>query len=462
VDELTARTVAVSWRKAGRRLGLSGPGLFKGLQLDGFIGCFGVRVEQRDDRTRILVRDERPAALSGLRWRAGGGRGGSVATGDDAFDDRVSAWGDPLLVAAFFGASRRRLILRASSGGGGFEEGALTLDRPGLADSAAALVSDVRRALALARRMTTPRDVAACLAANAVRDPVPAVRISCLERLHESYPGRGPRVLGVARGDRDPRVRLRAATLSPEDGRPTLLALARDFRLDEGVQAEAVAALVRPSARGMSGIFRAAIRRRRAQVALEAVSALGRSRSRTALVPLVPLTRAANGFIRLAAIRALAASGQPGAQAALVGVLGSEPGEAREAAAEGLGILGTVTAVAPLRAAVAAHPLDRRLRRAAARAIAAIQARASGAEAGQLSIANESVAGALSLASGETGQLSLAPEGTSPASRGRGSRKRPERGRLRARESRVGFTGAAGGRAGSPPPRGGAPSARRR
>ena len=157
MDKLAARSVAVAWRKAGRRLGLSGPGLLAGLQLDGCIGSFVVRVEQPEDRTRIVVRDERPSALSSLRWRAGaaGTTTDAVTTGDAPFDDRVVASGDPVVVAAFFDASMRRGILRATTGGGRFEDGILTLDLPSPPRSATDLVSAVRRAIGFARRMST-------------------------------------------------------------------------------------------------------------------------------------------------------------------------------------------------------------------------------------------------------------------------------------------------------------------
>jgi HEAT repeat protein len=419
MDELTARTVAVAWRRAGKKLGLSGPGLFVGLRLDGFVGPFGVRVEQQGDRTRIVVHDERPSALSGLHWRAAPGQIAAdpvVATGDVSFDDRVVAHGDPILAAAFFSAPMRRLILGAMAGGGRFEEGVLSLDVPRPPGSTTALVSAIRAAVALARRMTRPRDRAACLTSNALRDPVPAVRLNCLERLCESFPKRAARVLRVALRDPDPAVRLRAATALPKEGRRALLSLATSLRLDENVQAQAIAALVRPPAREMSHVLVAAIKRGRRRVALEAIAALGFTGSRSALARLAPLTGSGDAGIRTAAIRALGATRQPGAQASLVRALTFESSEDREAAAEALGALGTVTAVAPLRAAVEAHPLDLGLRRIAGLAIESIQARASGAERGQLSIADQPGVGGLSLAASEAGQLSLSPA-SAPAER---------------------------------------------
>ncbi len=410
MDEATARTVAVAWREAGEKLGLTGPGLLAGLRLDGCIGPFGVCIEECDGRTRIVVRDERPSALSTLSWHAPPRpvTDSAVPTGDPFFDEQVMATGDPVLVAALFDASLRRRVLAAAGGGGGFEGGVLRLDLMGTLKSASALVSRTRAAVGLARRFCTPRDVAARLASNARRDPVAAVRLSCLERLCESFPKRAPHVLRAALSDPDPAVRLKAATTLPGKDQEALLAMARSFELDEVLQARAIAGLAHPPPRVMGRVLRAALEAGRRAAGLEAIRALGLSRSRAALGALVPLGDSEDAEIRLGAIRALGATGQPGAQDALVRALGSQAGEDREAAADALGALGTVAAVGPLRAAVKAHPQDRGLRSAATRAIGAIQARA-GAAPGRLSMAEQPDAGALSLADSESGRLSLTP-----------------------------------------------------
>lgn len=85
----------------------------------------------------------------------------------------------------------------------------------------------------------------------------------------------------------------------------------------------------------------------------------------------------------------------------------------RVAAAEALAGVGTVDAVVPLRQAVGDHPLDLGLRRAALGAIAAIQARLSGAAPGQLGLA-DGEAGTLSLAGSQAGDVALVPGGETP------------------------------------------------
>ena len=120
-------------------------------------------------------------------------------------------------------------------------------------------------------------------------------------------------------------------------------------------------------------------------------------------------TAVALGAHLTAALVALAAIPDPLAEPTLTTVLASEDADLRVLAVEALGQVGTIVSVAALRAAVEAHG---DLKRAARQAIAAIQARLPGASPGQVSLA-EGESGQVSLASGaEAGQVSLAPEGS--------------------------------------------------
>jgi HEAT repeat protein len=424
------RGMGKAWHRAGKKLGLSGPGVLFALQLEGAIGPFSVRVTAEGEKTRIVIHDERPAALSGLHWRTNGYQVAPdrVATGDRLFDDQVAVHGDRVVVTAFCSASRRRSILRATTGEGSFENGVLVLDLPTRFVTTPALVSAVRAAVALAYRMAAPRSLAASLATSARRDLVPAVRLNCLERLCESFPQAAHPVLRAAMRDPDGAVRLQAAIALGAEGRTALLGLAKDTRLDETIQARAVATLDRVPVQELSRILARAMSRSRRAVALAVVTALGDSGTGSAVASLAPLVAAADPKIRLSAIRALGATDEPAAQDALIKALDSDASGAREAAAQALGALGGVTAVAPLRAAVDAHPLDLGLRRIARRAIEAIQTRAAGAAPGQLSVMDDAGAGGLSLVASDAGQLTLegagAPDESSsrPAPRARRSR----------------------------------------
>jgi HEAT repeat protein len=429
VDSLD-HSVGRAWHRAGKTLGLSGPGVLLGLQLEGAIGPFSVRVTVEGDKTKIVTRDERPSALADVAWQTAfyPGVGASLTTGDPHFDALVEVRGDPVVAAAFLGASMRRFILRAAAYPARFDHGVLDLQLPEVPQRTTSLVSAVRATVALARRMTAPRNLAARLTSNALRDPVPAVRLNCLERLRESFPGGARPVLRAAMRDPDGAVRLQAAIALGAEGRTALLGLAKDARLDEAIQARAIATLDRVPVQELSRILATAMKRSRRAVALAVVTALGDSGTGSAVASLAPLVGAADPEIRLSAIRALGATDQPAAQGALIEALDSDASGAREAAARALGELGTVTSVAPLRAAVDAHPLDLGLRRIARRAIEAIQARAAGAAPGQLSVTDDAGAGGLSLVASAAGQLTLEGAGapdeptTRPAPRARRSR----------------------------------------
>jgi HEAT repeat protein len=410
--EPTLENAGVIWRRAGKRLGLCGPGLLTGLQLDGGIGRHSVRVGAWDGELRIVTRDDRPSALSQLAWRTGAypGLAPTVAIGDAEFDERVAVLGNPVTAAALFDAPLRVAILRiATTGAARFEHGILNARLFEVPQTVRGLVSAVRTIVALARRLVAPSDLATSLASNARQDPVAGVRLRCLDRLCEAFPKSATRALRAALRDPDPSLRLRAASALPRQGRSVLLALARASGLDEAAQARAIAAIDHPPPRELIRILSSALGHRSRRVVLAAVAALGASGSRSAVAPLARLAGSVDAEIRLAAIRALGATRQPAAQGALLKALGSQSSEARDAAAEGLGALGSVAAVAALHAAVDVHPLDVGFRRLARRATEAIQARAAGAAAGQLSVAEDALAGGLSLASADAGRLTLDP-----------------------------------------------------
>jgi hypothetical protein len=104
---------------------------------------------------------------------------------------------------------------------------------------------------------------------------------------------------------------------------------------------------------------------------------------------------AADQELALAATRALATVSGEAAEAALIRALSRSELDVRVAAAEALGAVGTIAAVAPLRRTLASPVTGRGLGRTVRRAIATIQARVPGAAPGNVS-----------LAEGETGQLS--------------------------------------------------------
>jgi HEAT repeat protein len=162
-----------------------------------------------------------------------------------------------------------------------------------------------------------------------------------------------------------------------DEGRDTLVALASEEGVGDGVAARAVSAL---GARIPVDVGVAVLRR--------ALPDDGR-----------PDTA-------VACLDTLGTAGRAEAESLAIEALRSDAPPVRAAAARALGRVGTVGAVAALREAIDRGELSRGAGR---QAIAEIQARLAGAAPGQLSLAGAE-AGALSLADGEPGRLSLAED----------------------------------------------------
>ena len=169
-------------------------------------------------------------------------------------------------------------------------------------------------------------------------------------------------------------VRLEAARLLGDDGRPMLEELAADGSIDDAVSARAIEHLaphVRPEL---------------ARRVLEEARDTRRQ------------------FTAVAAARALAAAGSSADVAALLAALQDEDHALRTAAAEALGAVGTTDAVLALKA-VEVWSSDR-LQKAAREAIARIQERQVGARPGQLALAT-GPEGQVALTEDERGRVAL-------------------------------------------------------
>lgn len=262
-----------------------------------------------------------------------------AATGDDDFDAAVFLRGDAEAIAAIFTAAARVEARRLVGAGGRVHSGRVEREEPGRAAPFLRLLAATQEVLTLAGLVVAPSNPVGRLLANARKDPLPAVRRRNLELLVERHGGSHETDTALRRAlhDFDPGLSLWAALRLGEDGRATLRELVADSRTP--------------------------------------------------------------GAVAVGAAAALARVGDDVARDRLVAALADGDGDVRLAAADALGEVGTTAAVTPLRAAIAGHPLDLALRRAAATAIDAIQARATGAAPGQLS-----------LAGGEAGALSLADE----------------------------------------------------
>jgi hypothetical protein len=258
-------------------------------------------------------------------------------------------------------------------------EGVFSPGRERIPDVLAAL-------LEVAPRLVAPPDVAARIAANLRDEPEPGARLQSLLLLAREFPTHPATraALLAGRSDASPEVRLRAAVALGDEGRDTLVALASEEGVGDGVAARAVSAL---GARIPLDVGVAVLRR--------ALSGDGR-----------PDTA-------VACLDTLGTAGRAEAESLAIEALRSDAPPVRTAGARALGRLGTVGAVAALHEAMNRGELPRGAGR---QAIAGIQSRLAGAAPGQLSLAGGE-AGALSLADGEPGRLSLAddePEASQP------------------------------------------------
>jgi HEAT repeat protein len=332
-----------------------------------------------------------------------------IEIGDPSFDEDFFISGAPALVHAFLDTDTRARIFRLNHEGRFEITGpVLRLDIPE-SDEGRLLANAVELSVGLARRLANRADTAERLASNARNDLWPAVRLRNLLCLIRRF-GEDPRVgetLRAACADRDPEVRLRAATALGPEGVPTLVGMTEDVGLADVWQAAAVAALGRNlTLERAKATLEFALRGKRLETARACAEALG-SCGPGAVEPLVEALAVHVGLVAAAAARSLGALGAPAAEAPLIRALhGVAPG-LLVAAAEALGRTGTVAAVLPLKSA-AERSRDPHLRRAARQAVAEIQARLPGASPGQLSL-SATEAGQLSLADAEAGDLSFPP-----------------------------------------------------
>lgn len=344
-----------------------------------------------------------------------------IEIGDGPFDAEFFVGGQPSKARALLDAQTRAL-LRSITPAAWLQLADGTLSAASLSGATYGGVASLEPVLAslleAARRMTSAADTAERLAHNALKDPVPSVRLqNVLVLLREFWGPRTRETLGAACQDRMPEIRLRAAAAIGSDGLPMLLELAHDHTLDDVWQAEAVKTLGRRLSHDQAeAILTQALRSLRGATAAACLRVLG-SHGGAGVGVLVKVLAVESDALAAAAARALAATRAEGAEAALVAALKRDGDETRCAAAEALGHMGTAAAVLPLKEAAERHPRDRGLGRATRQAVAEIHSRLGTASPGQLSLAAadagqislvETEAGQLSFPASEAGQLSLA------------------------------------------------------
>src|SRR5262249_3816330 len=181
--------------------------------------------------------------------------------------------------------------------------------------------------LRAARRLRRPPEVAARLAHNARHDRMFRVRrqnLLCLARDHPDLEvTREP--LRAACADPSPDVRVRAAMALGEDGRTTLLEVARQPDGEDLPTARAVAALGDHfPLEATRELLARSLRARRVETARECLLSLGGRGAAEAVSAIAKVLAVDRGDLAVAAAEALAESGLAAAEPPLIAALGSD------------------------------------------------------------------------------------------------------------------------------------------
>jgi len=336
-----------------------------------------------------------------------------IETGDDGFDDEFYVTGPSTIVRAVLSHDTRALLRSLLvevdlEVVGGELRGVVIQGLNSPARHGLLLSRTLPLLLDAAHRLRWPADTARQLAHNATTDREPGVRRENLLALLREYPD-APATRATTRAacsDPSDDVRTRAAIALGDEGRSTLLEVARREDADDVAAGRAIAALHdHLTIEDAKEILGRALRSRRTETAHESLASLGRRADVTAVPVIAKVLAIEKGELAVTAARALAETGLPAAEAPLLAALERDAPGLRVAAAEALGRVGSAAAVLPLKE-IETQYRDDATRRAARQAVAAIQSRLPGASPGQLSLAPAD-AGALSLAEDETGRLSL-------------------------------------------------------
>jgi hypothetical protein len=332
-----------------------------------------------------------------LTFKKDPGTGADFLTGDPVFDSAVLVEGEPAVLAALLDERMRQRLLRLLAWDGFVEKGTIYW-RASVAGADGELTQVLADVLEMADLILAPgAGVCARLAQNVRTDKVHPVRLTNLSLLQQHFREQ-PETVEASRAalaDSDAWVRLAAARFLKAESLPALRGLVQDRVTPDEAVAEAVALLAaRLPAAETGALLMGVLAKRAGQARGRAIQELGRIRYLPAIEALCTLLD--EGDARAAT--ALGSIGGATAEEHLVKALDGKR-ERRLTAARALGACGGIGAVEPLLRLAGNKRIDAEVRQSVRNAIVAIQARAAGAEAGQLSI---------SAPGSETGRLSLA------------------------------------------------------
>jgi hypothetical protein len=360
--------------------------------------ALGVRLETVTDRIGLLKPDVAAYSVAIVTSNE------DITVGEPLVDDRLIVSGERLDVHALLDDETRALLIRLVQ-----PQHLRTLTMVGgtlrVAAETARFAETLGLLLQLAARLTEVSRVVERVAAIAGRDPLPAVRLTCLHALMEERPRHAATrdALRAALSDDDASVRMTAALTLRTEGLSVLLGLARSPESTSEIASRAIVALgAHFPAEDAARTLETALRSGR----YETVGACLDSLAARGAAHLGPVRRVLDGLsdtgVALAA-SALGLSGTAEAEPMLLGVLDSGSPDVRAAAVRSLGRVGSAASVPILRELEPRG--DAAFRRVVREAVASIQSRLVGAGQGQLALASDG--GEVSLAADEAGRVSM-------------------------------------------------------
>lgn len=369
-----------------------------------------LRVEGLDGKLDVFRQDP----LSKLGKALGGQ---DVETGDGLFDESFVVRGDELLARSIFGSSARKAVrdarLRSYTIGDG------VLQHLSVKDFTAPvqIVDLAHSVVSLAEHHDVPKNLQIeRVVEHALNDPLMTMRERNLKYLVDSYPGTQDSTLRKALEDRDWQIRWYAATKLHD--LPTIQNIATTHDVPAGIRLEAVRLAGRISSDGdalASALVPWLSEEPESANRVAIIEALDGNVSETFRLALVnqmgpPYTERET----VACARALSRIEHPDREDLLIGLLESPFDSGCAGAAECLAEVGSRKAVETLLPLTKGLATSGEVKRAARQAVAAIQARLAGAEAGRLTVADVHRGAGLSF-SAEPGALSEGQDARSEA-----------------------------------------------
>jgi hypothetical protein len=381
------------WRTISEDLGLGLSGWFSQKRIDGVLD--GLRVtcnpvggsgyaEIVVDGQGAIPRDLSIDTETFIKTALGGQ---DIQTSDAIFDEKIRMHGDEAMMLAALDEDMRSLILPVVPRGGVVvKDGRITCRKERLED----VPGMIRILVKLGNHlMIREEDIPERLAKNAIKDSNPLVRLRNLELLEKRYPGwpQSVRACRAALTSTHVELKYAGAVYLGREGIGALEEMALSDTTWESHRINALKHLAKPEFREEAiPVLVQLLDSPVHTVRRAAAEGIGRLRHRDSLRKLGEILGVCDQETALVIVKAMERIREPAAEEFLFPLLQWESTPLKYAIAEALGRFGTVQAVEPLLEVAKGLTVPHELKWAARKAVAQIQSRLGGAEAGRLSI----------------------------------------------------------------------------